>query len=37
MQTRIDITNYNANHYFSDDVFVFNVGDFVGVEVIDLR
>ena len=37
MQTRIDITNYNANHNFPDAYFVFNVGDFPGVEVIDLR
>jgi outer membrane lipoprotein-sorting protein len=37
MRNRIDITNYNANHNFSDSEFVFNVNDFPGVEVIDLR
>jgi len=37
MRTRIDITNYNANYHFTDDIFVFNINEFPGIEVIDLR
>jgi outer membrane lipoprotein-sorting protein len=37
MKTRINITNYNANHNFSDSDFVFNVSEHPNVEIVDLR
>jgi outer membrane lipoprotein-sorting protein len=37
MKNRIDITNYNANHSFSDSEFVFNPNNHPNVEIVDLR
>jgi len=37
MKTRIDITDYNANHNFPDHYFVFPADDFQNVIIVDLR
>ncbi|MDR0332454.1 MAG: outer membrane lipoprotein carrier protein LolA [Dysgonamonadaceae bacterium] len=37
MKNRIDITNYNANHNFSDSEFVFNPSNHPNIEIVDLR
>ncbi len=36
-QNRINITNYNSNYKFADNEFSFNIADYPGVEVVDLR
>ena len=37
MKTKIDITNYNANHQFNEPFFQFDKALHPGVEIVDLR